>query len=189
MTDIINRIERGELLLRRAPVNYYDETEDASQELAEILRLAKLGQLCEIALKDKNFIELMKRVDKPGKTLSLKDLSALVALAEYGQSVTWIPVTERFPTELGNDGLPKPVLCTDGQQTYKAYYVGHRQVNCEDAGYTCETDWDEETDAEYWPEGWYECASEQMDADWVLGAIITHWMLIPELPKERESNG
>ncbi len=41
-----------------------------------------------------------------------------------------------------------------------------RQIDCEDMGYEGDADCDEETGKEYWPEGWYECASEAEDTDW-----------------------
>lgn len=147
MTDIISRIERGEIEIRVKGLEYTVSTTEVKTEL---MRLAKLGQQCEIALKLKNFIELMKRVDKPGKTLSLKDLAALVALAEYGQSVTWIPVT--------------PETMPDKKQrvlTYSAEMKGSDAAIQISKGFMCYSG----------------------------GTDITHWMPLPESPKERESNG
>ncbi len=106
----------------------------------------------------------------------------LLRLARLGQRRQWVPVTEGLPEELNDDGMPKPVLCTDGNNVYKGYYAGHLQINCEFAGYEGDAEYDKETESHYWPEGWYECASQHEDIDWALGVTITHWMPIPDLP-------
>jgi len=48
-------------------------------------------------MNDKEFAELMKRIDKPSKTLHIRDLNILVGLAEIGQSMQWISVKNRLP--------------------------------------------------------------------------------------------
>lgn len=182
--DVLERIDRGEK--RITDLDYRGEL--------ELLRLARLGNLTEKALQDSEFLELMKRVDNPNTSLSLKDLNALVGLAKYGKMARqWIPVSERLPKNIvGKYGIiePKIVLCTDGKELYKAYYVQEHEFNCEVQGYF-EGDTDRDVNGnEYWPEGWYEKATEyqemQEGVDWALGAVITHWMPLPELPKEGE---
>lgn len=115
------------------------------------------------------------------------DLVELLILADKNDAAQRVPVTERLPAnKVGKYGISEltVVLCTDGKEWYKAYYVRHHEVNCEDMGYEGDGEYDEETDSYYWPEGWYECSSENEDTDWALGAKITHWMPLPPLPGE-----
>ena len=103
--DLINAIEQQKydvLVLNTDDKadDYNSCDEDNWAMSAEVLRLAKIGCQVETALQDKEFAELMKRVDKPGKTLLFSDLNRLVGLAEFGQSMQWIDGT---PPAFGPD--------------------------------------------------------------------------------------
>lgn len=132
---------------------------------------------------------ILPDVKEEFKTMALVAIEHMKEQAHYaaiGREKDWVLVTERMP-ELENKGYylePKRVLCTDGKNVYKAYYVGYRQINCEDMGYEGDADCDEDTGEEYWPEGWYECASDAEDTDWALGVKITHWTYLPALPEQ-----
>ena len=109
----------------------------------------------------------------------------LLQLAKQGKQMQWVSVAERLPeNKVGKYKVADftVVLCTDGKQWYKSYYVKHHEIDCEDMSYEGDGEYDEKTDTYYWPEGWYECSSEYEDTDWALGAVITHWMPLPPNP-------
>ena len=58
----------------------------------------------------------------------------------------------------------------------------------EDSGnYEGDTDYDEESDTYYWPEGWYEWNAQE-ETHWILTEEVTHWARV-ELPSNAERNG
>ncbi|WP_373325653.1 hypothetical protein [Sporomusa paucivorans] len=81
--SVIDDIESGKLIAAVWPFNRDFTTEESRKMRAELLRLAKIGQFYD-TLKNKDFDDLMKRVDKPGKTLNLSDLNLLVGFAAVG---------------------------------------------------------------------------------------------------------
>ena len=129
-----------------------------------------------------------------GKTAAVQAVSdacvlAVASLREQGER-RWIPVTERLPenevdvliayTRKGISGYSYSGVCT-------AFHTdGH--TSTEDSSYNWEIDYvdmdyDEEADAYIVPEGWWETVDfgeefSPVDAD------VTHWMPLPEPPKE-----
>jgi hypothetical protein len=84
--SVIARIESGEVeLIVGKPQGLLSCLDEKMTD--EVLRLAKIGSLLEKSMEDKAFSELMGRVDGPGKSINLKDLSDLVGLAKYGQAM------------------------------------------------------------------------------------------------------
>lgn len=64
----------------------------------------------------------------------------------------WIPIADRLP----KPGMPVLVAC--GKKALRAAHAPHLTLDCDQWG-EFEPDggeYDEATDATYWPEGWYE---------------------------------
>lgn len=107
----------------------------------------------------------------------------------------WIPVEERLPenevdvlilAERRLYGIPE----TDGRKHRIVATAFHTdgKMNTEDSGYNWElwdtgAEYDEEVDAYIIPEGWWEAVryGEEFSA---VDDIVTHWMPLPEPPKE-----
>ena len=66
-----------------------------------------------------------------------------------------------------------------------ARWVGAR--TCDDGGYEGDdADYDEETGAYWWPEGWYENYEFASDEVWrIPDGNVLAWMPMPRLPEER----
>lgn len=96
------------------------------------------------------------------------------------------------------DGLPEsqvPVLVCAKDKTFgyrrvlKAAHVGHHEYSTEDYGwqeYEGDTEYDEGKDCFWIPECWYETNSVEENGNWIIDCdyIVTHWMTLPEPPKE-----
>ena len=100
------------------------------------------------------------------------------------------------------DGLPDdevPVLAIL-HNTYcrnvvlKLCHIGHHKRTTEEYGwqeYEGETEYDEENDCFWIPEGWWESNYHEDNLNWEIGktdGTITHWMPLPEPPQE-ENDG
>lgn len=99
--------------------------------------------------------------------------------------MNWIPVGDRLPEPM------KPVLiafleCGRSKSVVaRACWAPAKHANCDDWPYEEGAEYDEETDAFYWPEGWYEW-NQQEECHWMLRGVITHWMPLPELPSAKQ---
>ena len=99
----------------------------------------------------------------------------------------WIPVTERLP-ESGKHVL---VACecrsygsVVGKYVCDGYYAAPKTITG-GCGDDCATEYDEEDDNYYLLEGWYEIIKNWDDYNSiVIPDFVTHWMPLPEPPKE-----
>lgn len=109
---------------------------------------------------------------------------------ENHQANEWISVKDRLPEK------QKPVLVcakdkTFGyQQTLRAAHVGFRECSTEDYGwqeYEGDTEYDEQNDCFWIPECWYETNAVEDNTNWIIDYDyeVTHWMYLPEPPKEK----
>jgi len=94
----------------------------------------------------------------------------------------WIPTNEKLPTD---DVLAVYKTSYGRRVIIKAFYAKEFEVqqnydDCVDLDY-CET-----TEDYYLKAGWYECISnwEEYSSVVVNDGDITHWMPMPELPRE-----
>lgn len=108
-------------------------------------------------------------------------------LAEEHAKHLWIPVTERLP----ESGVHVLACCRvkwvgGGGRSYvcDAFYSAPKTEICS-YNEDIETEYDEETDEYYMPEGWWEVIKNWDDYSFVaIADFVTHWMPLPEPPKE-----
>lgn len=76
----------------------------------------------------------------------------------------------------------KPVLAWDGDRWVRAYWVPKHYL--EQGGDSDDwTDYSEEADCYYWPEGWYELQTHGGDAlQWFIHPAVTAWQPMPAPP-------
>ena len=104
----------------------------------------------------------------------------------------WIPVSEGL-TESGKHVLVACEIhsggCVYGRYVCDGYYAAPKSLTggCSD---DCATEYDEEDDEYYLLEGWYEVIKNWDDYNSiVIHSFVTHWMPLPEPPKEGADNG
>ena len=114
-------------------------------------------------------------------------LSAAISALREQEERRWIPVTERLPenetdvlvayTRKGVRGCSYSGVCT-------AFHTDGR-TRTENSSYDWEIDMDynEEVDAYIVPEGWWETV-DFGEEFFAVDAVVTHWMPLPEPPKE-----
>jgi len=82
--------------------------------------------------------------------------------------------------------VERPVLVTvrDGKRVFviRAHWIPKFTESGDN--YQGDPDYDEERDAYYCPEGWYEC-NEYEDTNWRISGTVLAWMDLPEPYQER----
>lgn len=106
-----------------------------------------------------------------------------IAKADNG----WISVDEKLP-ETGKHVLASCEIKILGgkkkRYTCVAMYAAEKSIVCSESG-DVDSDYDEETDEYYLPEGWWECIHNWDEYSSVaIEDFVTHWMPLPEPPKE-----
>lgn len=111
-----------------------------------------------------------------------KNTEGMGAASELSAGLgAWIPVTERLP----KGGFPVLVAC--GKKVLRAAHAGKFELDEKNWGWFNDgdgSDYNEENDTSYWPEGWYEW-NEHEEIHWQLDNEPTHWMPLPEAPNAR----
>jgi hypothetical protein len=99
--------------------------------------------------------------------------------AAQAEPVAWISVEDRMP----EPGLP--VLVSVGKHVLRAAHAPKFTLNTDTWG-DFEPDggeYDEASDACYWPEGWYEWNLHE-EVHWALDEAPTHWQPLPAAPAQ-----
>lgn len=103
----------------------------------------------------------------------------------------WVSVKDRLP-KTEQKVLVSIKTAYGTRYTTIAAHVGYHERNSESDGWSLdyEIDWeeyDEENDVYWVPECWYEVNFVDDNPNWIIDKVdgeITHWMPIPEPPKE-----
>lgn len=150
-----------------------------------------MSMTLEKALDILNRAEIMVLNHPPKQFLEAGHLAikALEDLVKEEKKSRWIPVTEQLPES--NKAVLISARCkTFGfRHTLKAAHIGHHEATTEDYGwqeYEGDTEYDEEKDCFWIPECWWEDNFADGNSNWIIDSDceVTHWMPLPELPKE-----
>jgi len=98
------------------------------------------------------------------------------------QPVAWVTVSERLP-ESGRTVLATYQNPFGKVRRIRAEYIAAKAREAS-ADYDSDVEYDEETDASYWPAGWYECVDnwDEYSHIAVVEGEVTHWMPLPSAP-------
>jgi hypothetical protein len=145
------------------------------------------GEVSEIAAELLFHVAFMHSQDKEGWPVDLDLPPLLTRAADLLQQLSApapaaVPVSERLP-EPNVKVLAYYVNALGNGRTICAIWVPAKTRS--DSGDECDfTEYDEETDTLYWPEGWYEQIENWEDLGWVRvyeGEVI-YWQALPKWP-------
>ena len=113
---------------------------------------------------------------------AIEDLENRLNLWRQDKIRRWIPVTERLP----ENGVHVFLSCKCGAGAYVCDGFHTEKYSMPAQFYAdIDADYDEETDEYYFPEGWWEVIKNWDDYSCVaIEDTITHWMPLPQPPKE-----
>ena len=104
----------------------------------------------------------------------------------------WISVKDGLPKDRKSVNVAVEHKRDDGktfQFVMTASYIGHHEIEAEEwPDYDGDTEYDEENDCYWIPENWYEDNFMEDNMNYLIcdEYRVTHWMPLPESPKEDE---
>lgn len=114
--------------------------------------------------------------------VTLPKVSKAEARRIWQAALRWIPVSERLPEKSGVPVIAYGYNRAGKLRRIRAAYVHKFTIEDANDDYMGPTDYSEENDMSYWPEGWYEW-NEQEDTHWVVEFDILGWQPLPEVPE------
>ena len=115
----------------------------------------------------------------------MAECAAITAFCGYFSRMRgpeWISVDDSEPEPM------TPVLAAFREEgrsrsrVIRAVWCPAKYANTEEWNYLDDgAEYDEDSDASYWPEGWYEW-NETEETHWMLHGYVTHWMDLPDVP-------
>ena len=121
---------------------------------------------------------------------NMKRMAAMREIVANAPTVGgWISVKDRLPKS-------NLIVLVNLHNVYgkdvvlRAAHIGYHEATTDDYGWQdseIETEYDEENDCDWIPECWWEENYVESDANYIIDeceGIITHWMPLPEPPKE-----
>ena len=95
----------------------------------------------------------------------------------------WVSIEDRLP-ESGVSVIATYKNEHEKRRTVIARRYGKFEVAHDPCSDELESEYCEEKDEYYWPEGWYEQVENWCDySDLTIDCSVTHWMPLPEPPK------
>ena len=73
------------------------------------------------------------------------------------------------------------VIDKKNPRVVRACWIPANTIDTSYMAFEGDTEYNEDDDTYYWPEGWYEW-NEIEEMHWSLGDGVSHWMPLPELP-------
>lgn len=116
-------------------------------------------------------------------SIPLAELKAIEAERDaLKAAAAWQPIESGLP-EAGRNVLAFFRYASTGKgRRVRAMYAPHLSLSEDDWGdFQGDTDYSDETDLTYWPEGWYE-TNECEETHWKLTEEVTHWLPLPAEP-------
>ena len=102
----------------------------------------------------------------------------------------WIDIHDKFPESEQKVIVSAIFKHNQKHFTLMAAHIGEKEITTEEYGwqdYEGETTYDEENDCFWIPECWYEANAVDDNLNYIIDDdyVVTHWMPLPEPPKER----